>query len=80
MPEAQTTEEIDYIEKVPSAGKILVVDDDKNLLELARLKLGAANYSVDTDLKQEDAIALAKSDVFDLAIIDLKLTEADGMT
>lgn len=80
MPEAQTKEEIDHSAKAPGAGKILVVDDDKNLLELARVKLEAASYSVATALKEEDAIALAKSDVLDLAIIDLKLSGADGMS
>ena len=58
----------------------MVVDDDKNLLELARVKLEAVNYSVATALKEPDAIALAKSEVFDLAIIDLKLAGADGMS
>jgi two-component system, NtrC family, response regulator GlrR len=82
MPEAQTKEAIDRVEKAEAtrAGKILVVDDDKNLLELARVKLEAASYSVATALKEEDAIALAKSEVFDLAIIDLKLSGADGMS
>ena len=79
MPEAQIKEDADWTEKV-TPGKILVVDDDRNLLELARLKLEGANYSVSTALKEGDAIALAKSEVFDLAIIDLKLAGADGMS
>jgi ActR/RegA family two-component response regulator len=72
MPEVQTKAETENVEKTTGAA-ILVVDDDKNLLELARVKLEAASYSVATALKEEDAIALAKSEVFDLAIIDLKL-------
>jgi two-component system response regulator GlrR len=80
MPEAQTKEDINQRDKLLPAGRILVVDDDKNLLELARIKLEAANYAVATALQEADAIALAKSDVFDLAIIDLKLSGADGMS
>jgi two-component system response regulator GlrR len=80
MPEVQTTDESENVAKTPDAAKILVVDDDKNLLELARVKLEAAGYAVATQLKEADAIALAKSEVFDLAIIDLKLAGADGMS
>ncbi|MGH7927891.1 MAG: sigma-54-dependent transcriptional regulator, partial [Candidatus Binatia bacterium] len=80
MADAQKKEEKESIEKTPAAGKILVVDDDKNLLELARVKLEAASYTVVPALKEEDAIAAAKSEVFDLAIIDLKLAGADGMS
>jgi two-component system response regulator GlrR len=77
MPEAQEKE---HVQKPPAAGKILVVDDDKNLLELARVKLEAANYAVTTAVREEDAITAAKSEVFDLAIIDLKLAGADGVS
>jgi two-component system, NtrC family, response regulator GlrR len=80
MPEAQTKEVKDNLPTMPAAGRILVVDDDKNLLELARVKLQSANYLVATALTEEDAIAAAKSEIFDLAIIDLKLAGADGMS
>jgi two-component system, NtrC family, response regulator GlrR len=80
MTQTQTTEATDHVEKATGAGNILVVDDDTNLLELARVKLAAAGYAVATALKEEDALALAKSEVFDLAIIDLKLAGADGMS
>ena len=54
------------------APKILVVDDDKNLLELAKTRLAAANYGVTVALGQEEA--------FDLAIVDLRLADEDGIT
>jgi len=38
------------------APKILVVDDDKNLLELAKTRLAAANYGVTVALGQEEAL------------------------
>jgi len=62
-----------------AAAKILVVDDDKNLLELARARLEAANYGVVTTLGVEQALAAAK-DAFDLAIVDLRLADQDGIT
>ncbi|HEY7716195.1 MAG TPA: response regulator, partial [Candidatus Binatia bacterium] len=63
-----------------AAAKILVVDDDKNLLELARTRLEAANYAVSTAPGVEEASAAAAKDGFDLAIVDLRLTDEDGIT
>jgi two-component system response regulator GlrR len=59
--------------------KILVVDDDRNLLELARTRLEGANYAVVTALGVEQALTAAK-DGFDLAIVDLRLADEDGIT
>jgi two-component system response regulator GlrR len=63
-----------------AAGKILVVDDDDNLLELAKTNLIAADYKVATTHKAEDAIGALKDDVFDLSIVDLRLSDYDGMS
>ena len=63
-----------------SAGKILVVDDDENLLELAKINLTSADYKVATTRKAEDAIGAATDDVFDLSIVDLRLADYDGMS
>jgi two-component system response regulator GlrR len=62
-----------------AAAKILVVDDDKNLLELARTRLEAASYGVVTALGVDQALTAAK-DGFDLAIVDLRLADQDGIT
>lgn len=62
------------------AGKILVVDDDRNLLELASTKLKAANYDVTTALNADAAIDVAKETFFDLSIVDMRLADQDGMT
>ena len=58
-----------------STAKILVVDDDKNLLELARTKLNAATYEVTTALQVEEALEAVKGGSFDLSIVDLKLAD-----
>ena len=62
------------------APKILVVDDDKNLLELAKTRLAAANYGVTVALGQEEALEAVNSESFDLAIVDLRLADEDGIT
>ena len=60
--------------------KVIVVDDDQNLLELVKSKLAAANYEVTAAVDGEQALKLAKSGELDLAIVDLRLADQDGMT
>jgi two-component system response regulator GlrR len=62
------------------AGKILVVDDDSNLLEVLRMRLESANYQVVTALRGEDAIEEVKQQLFDLSIVDLQLGSTDGIS
>ena len=61
------------------SGKILVVDDDKNLLELVKMRLESSDYEVTTALQEDDAIDAVKGQVFDLAIVDLQLLHRDGI-
>ena len=60
--------------------KILVVDDDQNLLEIIKLGLQTAGYEVVTAWQEEDAIAAVTEQIFDLSIIDLQLIHEDGIT
>lgn len=60
-------------------GRILVVDDDPNILKVIRIRLEAEGYRVSTAAKAEDAITLARKGTFHLALIDLKLPEKDGI-
>ena len=62
-----------------ATGKILVVDDDENLLELASTKLKSANYDVTTALDAENALEAVKNSFFDLSIVDMRLADQDGM-
>jgi two-component system response regulator GlrR len=61
-------------------GKILVVDDDHNLLELARMRLESANYEVSTALTEEQAVEAVKAEPVDLSIVDLQLVRKDGIS
>ena len=63
-----------------ATGRILVVDDDSNLLEIIRLRLESAKYKVTTALTGELAIEAVKKEVFDLAVIDLQLSNMNGIS
>jgi two-component system response regulator GlrR len=65
---------------VTTSGRVLVVDDDRNLLELLRMRLESANYEVITAINEEDAIEAVKSQIVDLSIVDLQLVHQDGIS
>lgn len=59
--------------------RILVVDDDQGLLHLLNLRLTAMGFAVTTCTSTKETISLARREVFDLAITDLRLGEEDGL-
>ncbi len=59
--------------------KILVVDDDRNILKVIKLRLEAENYQVVTAADAENAMARAGAETFDLALLDLKLIGRNGI-
>jgi two-component system response regulator GlrR len=61
-------------------GKLLVVDDDENLIEVISMRLESANYEVVAILNEEEAIETIREKTFDLAILDLQLTNRDGIS
>jgi two-component system, NtrC family, response regulator GlrR len=63
-----------------SAGNLLVVDDDQNLIELIGLKLKAEGYEVTTATTGQEAVQAAKAAIFDLCIVDLRLSDQDGIS
>jgi len=63
-----------------SKGKILVVDDNPNLLELIKMRLESADYQVAATDQEERALTELKEQVFDLCIVDLMLASSDGLT
>lgn len=63
-----------------AAEHILIVDDDKNMLEVLRLRLEAEGYTVTATAGAEDALKMAEDELFDLALVDLKLSgKEDGI-
>jgi len=49
-----------------ASGKILVVDDDANLLELVKIRLESAGYDVAATLEGGDAVAAVRTQPFEL--------------
>src|SRR2546428_13562482 len=60
--------------------RILVVDDDEALLRLLTMRLSAIGFDVTTCATGEEALALAKREIFDLALTDLRLPDRDGLS
>ena len=58
--------------------KILVVDDEVNILELVKLYLGNDGYQVETVSRGAEAIAKVASMNPDIVILDLMLPDIDG--
>jgi len=59
--------------------KILVVDDEEDILELVRYNLSREGYQVTGTLTGEDALRKVRSDSFDLIVLDLMLPGIDGL-
>jgi len=62
------------------SGKLLIVDDDRNLLELIKMRLESLDYEVRATQDEEEAKKAVTEQVFDLAIIDLQLLHQDGIS
>ena len=58
---------------------ILVVDDEKDILELIEYNLTKNGYRVKTTTSGEDALELVRSHDYDLIILDLMLPGVDGL-
>lgn len=59
--------------------KILVVDDEEDILELVRFNLSREGYKVTGSLTGEEALRKVRSDRFDLIVLDLMLPGMDGL-
>lgn len=59
--------------------KLLVVDDEKNILKGVSLTLKGSGYAVETALSAEEAIEKFNHDSFNLMISDLKLPGKSGI-
>jgi two-component system response regulator GlrR len=56
-----------------AAENILIVDDDKNMLEVLSLRLETEGYTVTATPGAQDALNMVEDALFDLALVDLKL-------
>src|SRR5262249_29613035 len=63
----------------PPMLRVLVVDDEKNIRATLALALEAIGCTVGLAANAEAALALVAREVYDLALVDLKLAESSGL-
>ena len=59
--------------------KILIVDDEEDILELVAYNLGREGYQTSSAASGEEALKKARSDTPDLIVLDLMLPGIDGL-
>jgi two-component system phosphate regulon response regulator PhoB len=59
--------------------KILIVEDEEDILELVRYNLTKEGYLVDGVMSGEDALHKVKKERYDLIVLDLMLPGVDGL-
>lgn len=62
-----------------SKEKIIVIDDEEDILELVKYHLVKEGYQVECAATGEKALQTIRADVFDLIILDLMLPGIDGL-
>jgi two-component system alkaline phosphatase synthesis response regulator PhoP len=58
--------------------KILVVDDEEDIVQILRYNLQKEGYDVTTALNGAEALSLAQQEQFDLVLLDVMMPEIDG--
>ncbi|MCX7794737.1 MAG: sigma-54 dependent transcriptional regulator [Thermodesulfovibrionales bacterium] len=61
------------------SGKILVVDDEKDILRALEFILSREGYTVTTATNGQEAMELLKNEEYDLVLTDLRMPGMDGM-
>ena len=59
--------------------KILLVDDEQDILDFLSYNLKKEGYQVNTALNGKDAITIAKKDIPHLIVLDVMMPEMDGI-
>ena len=59
--------------------KVLIVDDEKDFLDLISERLKARDMNVSTATRGEDAISLIDKESYDAVVLDLQMPGMDGL-
>jgi DNA-binding response OmpR family regulator len=59
--------------------KLLLVDDEEGYVSILAKRLGRRNFAVKTALSGIEAIRMLRNESFDLAVLDLKMEDMDGI-
>lgn len=71
---------MEYVNTNQPEAKLLVVDDEPNILELLATSLRFAGFEVVTASTGREALEKAESEAPDLAVLDVMLPDLDGFT
>ena len=59
---------------------VLIIDDEKDFLDLMAERLAARGMDVSTSTSAEDALEMVQTESFDAVIMDFLMPEMDGFT
>jgi DNA-binding NtrC family response regulator len=59
--------------------KVLLVDDEQGYLEVLQKRMTRRGLGVTTAVSGPDAVQLARRQTFDVAVVDLKMEDMDGI-
>ena len=59
--------------------KLLLVDDEEGYVTILAKRLSKRNFQVKTALSGTEAIRILRNESFDLAVLDLKMEDMDGI-
>lgn len=79
MPEAPVIVNAEQKRSLKMAEKVLLVDDEKDFLEVMAERMAARGIEVSTASSAAEAIRLAEKESFDAIIVDLMMPEMDGI-
>jgi two-component system, NtrC family, nitrogen regulation response regulator NtrX len=60
-------------------GRILIVDDEQNILDVLSLVLSSEKHKIETSLDGFSAIEKVKNNKYDLVLLDIKMPRMDGL-
>ena len=60
-------------------GKILMIDDEQDLLKLSNSILRREGFAVETRSDAREALALLREETFDIILLDLHMPEMSGL-
>jgi DNA-binding NtrC family response regulator len=62
------------------SAKVLLVDDEKDFLDIMAERMGARGMDVSTACSAEDALKMVQAEFYDAVIIDFLMPEMDGFS
>jgi CheY-like chemotaxis protein/phosphoribosyl 1,2-cyclic phosphodiesterase len=78
-PDEQGAAEGPHAPRIQTRARILVADDDRSILQVLDTVLSGDGYQVVTAEDGETAVELARSDGFDLILLDVQMPRLDGL-